>query len=160
MALSDQSKNYLKIAVGSPDACDEIVEKLDQVCHVDFDLTSGQMDALNATPISVISAPGSGYMLEYLGADVFVDAGATAFELGSGVLNFRYENSSGGIAGQISNAAVESASDIYYNAVPLACLMLVNKAIVIHASADVTAGDGSIHGRVYYRITKVANFNS
>ena len=125
--------------------------------YVDFKLTAAQMDTLNATPVALLAAPGAGLVNIVEGVVTFIDAGATAFELGAGTLDFRYTNGAGAsVATSVPNATVESASDTYYRSVPLAAVPVVNAAVVAYASADVTDGDGVVYGRIYYRTVKVA----
>jgi len=121
--------------------------------YKDFKLTSTQMDTLNATPVTLIAAPGAGKALVVEGVYTFIDAGSTAFELGSGTLDFKYTNGSGAqVATSVPNAQVESSSDTQYRSVALAVVPVLNAVVVAHASADVTAGNGTIYGRVWYRI--------
>lgn len=126
--------------------------------YQDFVLTAAQMDALNATPVSILAAPGSGLVNLPTGLFLKVNAtGFTRFELGSGVLEFRYTDGSGAqVITDITNTVVESASDILQWAPPILVVPVVNAAIVAHASADVTAGTGNIQGRLFYRTLKVS----
>lgn len=155
--LSNDAKWRLKVAMASPSDGQEVIDKLDDLKFVDVSLSAAQMNTLNASPVAVIAAPGAGKLTEFLGASIYLDAGATPFELGSGTLDLRYENASGGLVGQATNAFVESAADAYFRAPSLACVALVNKAIVAYASADVTAGDGTIYMRLYYRTLTIAD---
>lgn len=118
---------------------------------VDVNLTSTQMDALNATPITVISAPGSGYVTQVESVLCFNDFVTTAFELGSGTVDFDYTNSSGGIAAQLTNAFVESSADAYFQAYGRDAVAQANAAIVAYATTDVSTGSGSLNCRLFYR---------
>lgn len=130
------------------------------VSYKDIKLTSTQMDSLNGTPVELIPAPGAGKAIEVLGAFSYIDAGSTPFELGSGTLLFKYTNGSGAeVATAIPNATVESATDTYYRSVALAVVPVVNAAIVAHAGADVTAGNGAVYIRVYYRTVTIETIN-
>lgn len=132
-----------------------------QMNFQDFKLTAAQMDALNATPVSVLSAPGSGLLNVVQSIMVYVNPGATPFELGSGVLEFRYTDASGAkVITDVANAVVESAT-AYYNVCPgILAAGVTNAAIVAHASADVTAGDGDIRGRIYYRTIRISELGN
>ena len=115
-------------------------------------LTSAQMDTLNATPVSLVPAPGSGLVNIVTGVYVEVTPGSTPFELGSGVLEVRYTDGSGSkVITDIANAVVESASLAKGWNPPIVCVPVSNAAIVAHTSADVTAGDGSVKFRVFYK---------
>lgn len=123
---------------------------------VDVNIANAAIDTMNATPVSLVAAPGSGKLLQFLGAIVVNNFVTAALELGSGTMDIRYQNSSGGLAGQITNAFVETAATGYFTVAPLACIMLSNQALVIHASADVTSGGGNLSIRTYYRTVTIA----
>jgi len=125
---------------------------------VDFVLTAAQMDALNATPITVLAAPGSGYVNVCTGLFLKINStGYTAFELGSGVLEFRYTNASGAkVVTDIANASVESSTDLDVWSPAIVASVVENAVICAHASADVTAGTGNIQGRLFYKTIKLA----
>lgn len=129
-----------------------------QVSYQDFVLTAAQMDTLNATPVTIVAAPGSGLVNLVTGLFLKVNStGFTAFELGSGVLEFKYTDGSGAkVVTDVTNAVVESATDVMDYCVPIVCAPLANALICAHASADVTAGTGNIQGRLFYLTVKVA----
>jgi hypothetical protein len=121
------------------------------ISYKDVKLTSTQMDTLNATPVELVAAPGTGKFLEVIAVLAFNDFGTAAFELGSGTVDIRYTDSSGGLAAQLTNAFVESAADALFKAYGRDVVISTNAALVAYASADVTAGDGSLYLRVFYR---------
>lgn len=135
---------------------------LREITHfADVKLTAALLDAGNATPIQLVPAPGAGLANVIVGIFTFVDAGATPFELGSGTLGFKYTDGSGAsVATAVPNATVESASDTYYWSPPAAVVPVVNAKIVAQPSADVTAGDGAIYCRVFYKTVKIADFTT
>lgn len=119
--------------------------------YKDTTLSATALDSANATPITILPAPGAGLANVVVGILTYVDAGATAFELGSGTLGFLYTDGSGAsVATAATNAVVESSTDTYYWSVPAAVVPVVNAVIVAKPSADVTAGDGTIYTRVFY----------
>lgn len=125
--------------------------------YKDFTLTSTQMDTLNATPVSLLAAPGAGLINQVEGVETYIDAGSTPFEAGSATLKFCYTDGSGAeVATAIPNATLESASDTYYRSVALACVPVVNAAIVAAIGTDVSAGNGTIYGRIWYRTINVS----
>lgn len=125
---------------------------------VDFRLTAAQMDALNATPITLIAAPGAGRGIIVHRVVTEITPGATPFELGVGTLNYKYTNGAGAdTATAVPNATVESASQTFYHSVGLAVVPVANAPIVAHTSADVTAGDGFVAGRIYYTVVDFIN---
>lgn len=125
---------------------------------VDVNLSAAQLDALNATPISAIAAPGAGKITMVEGATCFVDFVATRLEAGSGVLSFRYTDGSGvKVTADVPNATVELNSDTYYRAIAASGIPVVNAAVVATIDADVTSGDSIINCRLYYRVVTVSD---
>lgn len=129
-----------------------------QTFHKDFVLTAAQMDTLNATPVSILAAPGAGLVNVCMGLFLKVNStGFTAFELGSGVLEFRQVDGSGAkLVTDVTNAFVESATDLMDWCPPIVAAPLANVAWVAHTSTDVTAGTGNIQGRAFYKTIKVS----
>jgi hypothetical protein len=125
--------------------------------YQDFKLTAAQMDTGNATPVQILAAPPAGFMNVIFGIMTKIAPGATPFELGSGTLGYLLTDGSGAaVATAVPNASVESATTAYYWSVPLAVAALAATKIVAKPSADVTAGDGAVYGRIYYRTIKIA----
>lgn len=120
--------------------------------YKDVTLTATQMDTLNATPVTLIAAQGANKVIIVEAVFAFNDFNSVAFELGTGTVDVRYQNSSGGLAAQLTNAFVESGADAYFAAPGLACVALANQPVVAYASADVTAGNGTLYLRVFYRV--------
>ena len=124
----------------------------------DVNLSAAQLDSLNATPIAVIAAPGSGKAIMVESAMCFVDFVATRLEAGSGVLSFRYTDGSGVKAtADIPNATIELNSDTHYVAAGASGVPAVNAAIVATIDADVTSGDSIINCRVFYRTVTISD---
>lgn len=124
---------------------------------VDVAIANAAIDTMNATPVQLVAAPGSGKLIQVLSVVCFNDFVTAALELGSGTLDVRYENSSGGLAAQFTNAWTESAADAYFTAVGRDVIGLTNKAIVMHASADVTSGGGNLACRTHYRTITISD---
>ncbi len=153
-AFLPQNQNYFYQWCGQSDLRDNLVRC--QTSFVDFKLTAAQMDTLNATPVTVLAAPGAGLMNIVDSIVTYIAPGATPFELGSGTLGFLTTDGSGAaVATAVPNASVESATAVYYSSVALAVAPAVNVPIVIKASADVTAGDGLVYGRIFYHTVQV-----
>lgn len=129
------------------------------ISYKDVKLTSTQMDTLNATPVELVAAPGSGKFLEVIAVLAYVVPVLTAFELGSGTVDMRYTNSSGGLAAQLTNAFVESAAAALFKAYGRDVVITENAALVAYASADVSAGDGALYLRVFYRTQKTSEIS-
>lgn len=141
--------------IGETELLDHVLRA--QVFYQDFKLTAAQMDTLNATPVEILAAPGAGLAILVDSILTKIVPGATPFELGSGTLAFQYTDTSGAaVATAVPNANVEAAATDYYKSVGLAVVPVVNAKLVAKASADVTAGDGAVYGRIYYRVIKSA----
>lgn len=151
-----RSRHFSGLATGGDTGIPSTSFEVGVLQSVDVAIANAAIDTMNATPVSLVAAPGSGKILQFLGAIVVNNFVSAALELGSGTMDIRYENSSGGLAGQLTNAFVESAATAYAAVAPLTCVGLVNKALVIHASADVTSGGGNLAIRTFYRIVTVA----
>lgn len=161
MALSmnryaDRIRQLILSYAGDPGHCLDLQRSGDS--YVDFVLSASQMDTLNATPVTILAAPGSGLVNICKGLFLQVNAtGFTPFELGSGVLEFRYTDGSGAkIVTDITNAVVESASDALGFNPAILCVPVANAVICAHTSTDVTAGTGNIQGRLFYKTIKVS----
>lgn len=132
-----------------------------QVNFQDFKLTATEMDDLATTPVALLPAPGAGLVNIVDAIFVWVNPGATPFELGSGVLEFRYTDDSGSkVITDIANGVVESATSVYAQNPGIVSVPVANAAIVAHASADVTAGDGDIRGRIFYHTVRAAELGA
>lgn len=153
---SDASKQKQLQAVGDQEFCDQLIRG--GTNYQDFVLSASQMDTLNATPVTLISAPGSGLVNIVAGIFLKLNAtGYTRFELGSGVLEFRYTDGSGAkVVTDVTNTWVEGASDDYNWCPSIVSSVVPNAVICAHASADVTAGTGNIQGRIFYRTVKIS----
>lgn len=129
-----------------------------QEFYQDFVLTAAQMNTLNATPVTLLAAPGSGLVNLVSGIFLKVNStGFTAFELGSGVLEIRYTDATGAkVITDVTNAVVESSTDALGWNPAILCVPVANAVICAHTSTDVTAGTGNIQGRIYYQTLKVS----
>lgn len=121
--------------------------------YKDVTLTAAQLDALNATPVSLIAAPGAGKIIVIQQVVGFMDFVTTAYAGTSEVLEIRYTNASGSKVCNFSEANfVEAAADAWEAPAILVCNPVVNAAIVAAANADWTTGDGIVYLRIYYRV--------
>lgn len=150
-SLLDRWKQKFLQFAGDTEFRDQLIRG--HINYQDFKLTAAQLDAANATPVTILAAPGSGLVNNVIGIMTKVAAGATAFELGSGTLGYLLTDGSGAaVATAVPNATVEATanSTVYYWSPGSAVAALPNAVIVAKPSADVTAGDGTIYGRIYY----------
>lgn len=151
----DRWKHRLLSVVGGTEYRDHLLRA--QLSYVDFALTAAQLDTLNATPVTVLAAPASGYI--YLVDSWFVkvlSTGLTRMELGSGTLRLQYTDGSGTEAATaVTNTVVESATDALFVGPGAAIVPVAAAALVVSASADVTSGTATVRGRIWYRRVKI-----
>lgn len=115
---------------------------------VEVALTSAQVKALRATPITIVPAPGAGKVIVPLGGAAFLDYGSNVFTESTDNLALRYENGSGAIcSGTITSSGFITASaDTMTSIIAkadniVAKTVCENKPVVIH-----NTGDGEIAG--------------
>jgi phosphoketolase len=128
-------------------------------CHQETKILSAALKTMNATPVTVVSAPPAGYAAILDGALLYLTAG-TAYAAG-GNLAFKYTNGSGlqvagvteaGFLDQTSAAfrwvnayrAASSVSDI----VAVAATPIVLQTL----TAELTTGTGDLRVRAFYRL--------
>lgn len=152
----DRSKQFILNYAGDPGHCLDLQRSGDS--YVDFVLSAAQMDTLNATPVTLLAAPGAGLVNVCKGLFLQVNStGFTAFELGSGVLEVRYTDGSGAkVITDVVNASVESATDLPMWHPAILSSVVANAVICAHTSTDVTAGTGNIQGRLFFKTIKVS----
>ena len=118
----------------------------------DTKFTATELDAMNGTPGELLPAPESTELYDVVEVVCNMTKGVSAFELGSGTLDVRYNSGSGSLIAQFANAFLESDSAIAkaYGR-DMVSTNALGKKVVLYPSADVTAGSGSLACRVYYR---------
>lgn len=125
--------------------------------YKDVTLTAAQLDAIAATPITLIAAPGAGKVLLVNQVYGFLDFNSAAYAGSSQVLNIRYTDGSGDIICSFAEAAfVEATADAYEAPAIIQVHPVVNSPVVANANADWTTGDSPIYLRIYYRILTAA----
>lgn len=142
-------------------------EKLreDHERHADVTITSAQVLALNATPVTVVAAPGAGKAIIFTGA-VLATAGGTAY---GGIaatedLAFRYTDGSGiDVAHVEATGWLDQTTAQVRFALPQTGALaegtissfvpVADAALVAHmAVGEITTGNYAIKMRVFYRI--------
>jgi hypothetical protein len=176
MALSQDTKDRLKIALALPAAGQDVADHIDSIATAQLDdsaVTSAKLDqnllryrdttiatasvlTLNATPVSLIPAPGAGFVNIVDSVYATIDYNSAAYVLDAAGLTVRYTDGSGASVGATLTQAFGQASADAIQSVRAAATALTpvaNAAIVLYAdNADPTTGNSAIKVRVYYRI--------
>lgn len=134
----------------------------DEVKTVDVAIPAAQMLTLNATPRTLVQAPGAGYALIFVGAIAFYDFVAAAYGgIAAGEdLSVKYTDAAGLEVGQLeATGFLDQASDQlryirphHAASGPNGITPVPNAALVLHMLVgEVITGDGPLKLRVYYR---------
>lgn len=124
------------------------------VKQVDVTLTAAVVKALNATPATVVAAPGSGRVLQFLGARVSLDYGSAAY---TNLHNATFD--CGGVAGTLTASGFfDATADKVALVAPAASpLMTPNTALTFTVlTGELATGDSPLKIRVYYRVVPTA----
>lgn len=130
----------------------------------DFTITSAQLLALNATPITIVPAPGANQCLIPTGMMLFYDYNSVAYA-GIAVgedLNVKYTNASGiGVLGVEATGFLDQTSDQWRWAFPIAqgatqplnsFTPVANAPLVLHMlTGEITTGNSPLYGRIWFR---------
>ncbi len=125
--------------------------------EVDVTISSTELLALNATPKTLVAAPGAGYALVPLSIQLFLDYNSAAYSgVASGEdLALKYTNASGAILATIeTDPFLTSTADAYRFQFPVTTTItpVDNAALVLHLlSGEVAAGNSPLRCRVRYR---------
>src|SRR5262245_11370559 len=106
-------------------------------------LTNAQIKHIRATPITLVAAPGSLRWLEFLGAELLLDAGTNVLSESADNLAVRYTNGSGVVVSETIECTgfIDASVDTMTRAIPVkdpivAKSACVNKALVLHNTGD------------------------
>ena len=127
--------------------------------YVDVKVTSEEILALNATPKTIVAAPGAGKLLAFKRALLFLDYNSAAY---AGVASgedwtFKYTNASGAVISTIETTGfLDQTADqvrLSYAASAAEITPVANSPIVLHQlSGEITTGDSPVYIRVFYDI--------
>lgn len=127
-------------------------------------LTNAEIKALRATPKTLVAAPGTGKVLEFVSATLFLDYGSNALTETTDNMAIRFENGSGTIVSQAieSGSFIDATADTMTNALPkidaaAAKTACENKALVLHNTGDGEFGgnagaDTTMRVKIAYRV--------
>lgn len=125
---------------------------------VAVDIPAAAVLALNATPVTVVPAPGAGKALILLSAALWLDYGGTAYAgIASGEdLAIKYTDANGATLATIETTGfMDATADAfrYVAAVTTAAITpIVNAPLVLHLlTGEITTGDSPLRLRVLYR---------
>lgn len=119
-------------------------------------LSSAQILALNATPVTLVAAPGAGKVIVVRGITLKMVTTATQYANG-GALEFRYTDGSGAkVTADIAAAVVTAAAGTSYTSVAGVTTSLTNVAnaaiVVNNATAAFITGTGTAVATIVYDI--------
>ncbi len=133
------------------------VDSLAQIFETSVTLTNAQMLALRATPITLIAAPGAGFVLKVISGQAFFDYTAAYTESADNIA-IRYENGSGvSIATFETTAFLTATADTMVQSDPVAAAITAktgcdNKALVLHNNGDGEFGGGNAANTVTFKV--------
>jgi hypothetical protein len=127
-----------------------------EIDYAEIAITSTEMLALNATPKTLVAAPGAGYVTEFISALLILDYVSAAYA-NNGILGV-YETNA---AGEVQSDTVDLATFLAQVADTMVLLqalsadtpMLANKALVLTmATGESITGDSPVRVKIAYRI--------
>ncbi len=129
-------------------------------------VTSAQVLALNATPITLVAAPGADYAAIFEGAIIYKPAGTAYAGIAGGEdLSVKYTDGSGLAVGQaeatgfLDQTGAETRWVRAFTAASADSSIepVANAVLVLHLlSGELTTGNSDLHVRVYYRVIPTA----
>lgn len=132
----------------------------------EFYVTTAQILALNATPVTLLAAPGAGRAIIFKGAVLFLDYNSAAYAgIAAGEdLAIRYTDGSGQIVGECEvTGFLDQTNDETRYVYPIAPLTsplssiepVANAALVLHMLVgEITTGDSPLKLQVFYSIVQ------
>ena len=133
----------------------------DAIRWAEVSISSSEILALRATPKTLVSAPGSGKVLEFVGGVLLLDATATAYVESSANLAVRYTNGSGAkvsndieATGFVDQTADTMTSITAKTDAIVAKTGCENQALVLHniGAGEYTTGTGTVRAKIAYRV--------
>jgi len=132
------------------------------IVQADVTITTGQLLALNATPKTLVAAPGAGKAIIVEDLQLFLDYNSVAYNgVAAGEdLELRYTDGSGQLVSTIETTGfIDQTSDQFRHVRPVttaAMTPVANAAVVLRlASGEVATGNSPLLARIRYRTVDV-----
>jgi len=127
-----------------------------KVYEKEVTVSSAELLALNATPKTLVSAPGAGKVLQFVGAVGFLDYNSTTYA-SNGNLRIHYTNGSGtAVSDEVAGSALLHQTDDCYTEFAKNTAeteLTVNAALVLaEATGEATTGNSPLIMKIFYRI--------
>jgi hypothetical protein len=124
-------------------------------------ISSAEILALRAAPKTLVSAPGAGYVLEFVSVLLLLDATATAYVESAANLGVKYTDGSGAQVSETIEATgfIDQTADTMTTGrakldAIVAATGCANAALVLHnlGAGEYTTGTGTMRAKVAYRV--------
>lgn len=121
----------------------------------EVDITTAEIKAINATPITLAAAPGAGYVNEFISAVLILDYVSAAYAT-NGILGVYETNAAGTVLSTTALLAnfLAKTEDwvVVLQALSADTALLANKALVLTAAAAETiTGNSPVRAKIAYR---------
>lgn len=126
------------------------------VQYAEITIPAASVAALRATPYTLVAAPGSGKVIQFLGATLILDYGSVAYTESADNLAIKYTNGSGvAVSDTIEMTSfIDATTDKMIQSIPVKdALMTANAALVLHNTGDGefgNSGDSLLRVKVMY----------
>ena len=122
-------------------------------------VNSAALLALNTSAATLVVAPGAGKVIDVISIMFYLDAGAVAYDFGTGALPIKIGSEQ--IASvPNSTSCINSAADaVFKPEVPSGSNEIIaqNTALTLEALANPTQGNGVLYANVFYRVLTVGS---
>lgn len=128
------------------------------IYYAEVTIAAASVLTLRATPVTLVAAPGAGYVLQLLGGYVIMDYGMTAYTESADNLAVKYTNGSGAAASETieTTGFIDSTADDMITVIPIKDVAAVaNAALVLHNTGDGefgNMGDSPLRVKILYTI--------
>jgi hypothetical protein len=156
----------IRLVVITSDGTDWYTDAEQNQFTVEVALTNANIKALRATPITLVAAPGTGRMIEFVRAVIFLDYGSNALTESTDDMAIKYENGSGSTVSEAIEATgfIDATADTRMAVNPATSAVIAksaceNKALVLHNTGDGeyagnATADTVMRVRTTYRVHK------